>query len=426
MKKFILLLMISLFPIIGLSQNIIVLEYQGVIGPIAELQLKRSIEDAQDKKAHVLIYCLDTPGGLMSTTRSMVQLILNSPIPIVIFIYPSGAHAGSAGVFLTIASHYSAMAPGTNIGSAHPVQLTGKANDSLSSPVKEKVLNDAIAQIKTLSSIRNRNIDWAIQAVRESISSTEIEAESLNVVDTIATSVPDLLNKMHRKIVHLNDNTQVQFNISNPVIHYRKSGFTDKLLQFLSDPNIAFILIALGFYGLIFELQNPGALWPGIIGALCLLLAFLSFQVLPVNVAGVILLISAFILFALEVKIVSKGAFTFGGIIALIIGSLLLFEMPDDIPGIKWSVIAGVLVITVGFFLLVVSLAAKALREQVVTGQEGLVGEEGEALEDFLKSGQVFVHGEIWNAITNEFIQKGDRIRVIEVKDTHLFIEKIS
>ncbi|MCX7835162.1 MAG: nodulation protein NfeD [bacterium] len=404
------------------AQPIVVFEYQGTIGPVAELQLKRSIDYAKEKDALLLIYCLDTPGGLLSTTRSMVQTILNSSIPIVVYISPSGAHAGSAGVFLTLAAHYSAMAPGTNLGSAHPVQLTGTATDSIQGPMKDKVLNDAIAQIKTIAKLRNRNVDWAVKAVTESISSTEVEAESLNVVDTIATNVRDLVNKLNGKRFLLKDSTELSVTISVPKFYYRKSSFTDKLLQFLSDPNIAYILIALGFYGLLFELQNPGALWPGIIGAICLILAFLSFQVLPVNLAGVILLVSAFILFALEVKIVSKGAFTFGGIVALVLGSLLLFELPEDMPGIKWSVIAGVLVTTVLFFVFVVSMAAKALKSRVVTGLEGLIGEEGIALSDFENTGQVFIHGEIWNAIAKQSVHKDEKVRVISVKDNNCLI----
>lgn len=410
----------------AISQPIVVFEYQGTIGPVAELQLKRSIEFAQEKNALLLIYCLDTPGGLLSTTRSMVQLILSSPLPIVVYISPSGAHAGSAGVFLTLAAHYSAMAPGTNLGSAHPVQLTNTSSDTLTGPMKNKVLNDAIAQIKTIAQLRKKNADWAIRAVTESISSTEVEAESLNVVDTIATSVRDLVSKLNGKQFILSDSTIISITITTPKFYFRKPSFTDKLLQFLSDPNIAYILIALGFYGLLFELQNPGALWPGIIGAICLILAFLSFQVLPVNIAGVILLISAFVLFALEVKIASKGAFTFGGIIALIVGSLLLFELPEDIPGIKWSVIAGVLVTTILFFLFVVSAATKALKAKVVTGIEGIVGEKGIVLNDFQRSGQVFVHGEIWNAITTQPLKKDDVVRVVEVKENnYLLVEKI-
>ncbi|MDK9700662.1 MAG: nodulation protein NfeD, partial [bacterium] len=353
MRFLTILLVILTLAATAVASKVIVLPYKGAIGPVAQLQLQRAIEQAKEELAEAVVIELDTPGGLLSTTRAMVKDILNSPVPIIVFVAPSGAHAGSAGVFLTMSAHVAAMAPGTNIGAAHPVNLGGGKADSIAGPMGDKVLNDAVAQIKTIAAQRERNVEWAERAVRQSVSITETEAESLNVINTIAYNTVELLRKIDGKSVKMTNGAVRIITTHNTKIIHHEPGVTDELLNFLADPNVAYIFFALGFYGLLFELQNPGAIWPGVIGGLSLIFAFMSFQVLPVNLAGVMLIIIAFVLFILEVKIISKGAFTVGGIVALITGSLLLFDLPDDMPGINWAVIAGVVVSTVLFFVFV-------------------------------------------------------------------------
>ncbi|MBI4844280.1 MAG: nodulation protein NfeD [Nitrospirae bacterium] len=351
--------------------------------------------------------------------RSIVQKIKASKVPIVIFVSPEGARAASAGVFITISAHIAAMAPGTNIGAAHPVAVGEKMDETTS----KKAENDAAAYMKSIAESRGKNAEWAEKAVRESVSITENEALKLNVIDLIAPDVETLLREIDGKTVAMSDGSRTIKSLGQHVKHKDRSARL-KILDFISDPSVAYILMMLGFYGIFFEMTNPGALFPGIFGAISLILAFYSFQTLPVNYAGILLILLAIILFLLEIKITSYGMLTIGGIISMLIGSIMLFETASPLFRLSMKVILPSVIITALFFSLTISLALKAYKRKPVTGKEEMVGSEGEARTDIHQKGQVFIHGELWGAWSDEPISKGERVMVDKVEDLKLKVRK--
>ncbi|MCG2720490.1 MAG: nodulation protein NfeD, partial [Thermodesulfovibrionales bacterium] len=332
-----------------------VITVNGAINPVVSEYLNKTILKANEKKVEALVIELDTPGGLDTSMRTIVKDIIASEVPVIVFVSPSGSRAASAGAFITLAAHIAAMAPGTNIGAAHPVGVGEKMDKTMS----EKATNDAAAYIRSLAEKRGRNAQWAEDAVRKSISSTEKEALEQNVIDLVANNLNSLLSDidgrnietiMGEKILHTKD----------AAVQREEIGIRQKILGFISDPNVAYMLMLLGFYGLFFELTNPGSLFPGVLGGICLILAFYAFQTLPVNYAGLLLIILAIILFILEVKIISHGVLTIGGIIAMIIGSLMLFDSPAPFMKLSLAVILPAVAITTLFFTLTFRLAFKA------------------------------------------------------------------
>ncbi|MBI5198398.1 MAG: nodulation protein NfeD [Nitrospirae bacterium] len=422
MKRPIFGLLIAIFfwgiPSFADSQvNVITVE--GVINPVVAEFIENSIDKATKDKAEVLVIELDTPGGLDTSMRSIIKKMVSSDVPIVVYVYPSGGRAASAGVFITIAAHIAAMTSGTNIGAAHPVGMGGKMDKTM----VEKVENDAVAYIKSLAEKRKRNPKWAEDAVRKSASITEKEALALKVIDLVASDLNSLLSGINGMKVDtpLGEKT---LKTTDAKVVRKEIGIRYKILKVLSDPNIAYILMILGFYGLFFELTNPGAILPGVVGALCLILAFYSFQVLPVNYAGLLLIILAIILFILEVKIASYGMLTIGGIISMVIGSLMLFESPAPFMKLSLAVVLPAAIMTAIFFTLTFSLAFKAYKRKPVTGSEGLVGMEGVAKTKIHKNGTVFVHGELWRAWSEEPIKEGASIIVETVEGLKLKIRE--
>ena len=407
-----------------LTQNnvIVRLRFSGPIGPISARYIISGIEQANNLKAQFLVLEMDTPGGLDESMRDIIKAILNSSIPVVTYVYPSGARAASAGVFIMFASHIAAMAPGTNIGAAHPVSIGGNALDTV---MKDKVTNDAAAYIKSLAHRRNRNEEWAEKAVRKSVSVTETEALTLGVIDLVAGSLEELLQKLDKREVKIDDHQLILQTASVKVKNYDMSP-TQRFLYLLTNPNIAYILLMLGIYGLFFELQNPGAIFPGVIGGISLILAFYSLQMLPVNYAGLALIILGIIMFILEVKIMSHGLLTIGGIASLFFGSLLLFESP--LPFFRPSIVllGLVAVVTALFFALIVSLGIRAHLRKPTTGKEGLVGETGITQDVLSPYGMVLVSGELWSAesIVGE-IKKNENVKVLEVKGMVLKVKKV-
>lgn len=400
--------------------EVMVISVSSVINPVTAEFIKKSIELANKKNKEALIIELDTPGGLDTSMRTIVKDIIGSGVPIIVYVSPSGSRAASAGVFITLAAHIAAMAPGTNIGAAHPVGIGEKMDKT----VLEKATNDAAAYIKSIAEKRGRNIKWAEDAVRKSISATEKEALQNNVIDLIAEDINSLLEKIHGKTVQTTWGEKV-LNTKNAVVVREEMGLRHKILNLISDPNIAYILMLLGFYGLFFELTNPGALFPGILGGICLILAFYAFQTLPVNYAGLLLIILAIILFILEVKIVSHGVLTIGGIISMIIGSLMLFESPAPFMKLSLSIILPAVIITALFFTLTLGLAFKAYKRKPVTGYEGLIGETGTAVTDITKEGgMVALHGERWTAFSDEPILKGEKVVVESVSGLKVKVKK--
>lgn len=394
------------------AQKVASITIDGSINPATADFIQNSIEKAAEEKAQCLLINLNTPGGLLKSTRVIVGEILDAPVPVVVYVSPAGAHAGSAGVFITMAGHIAAMTPGTNIGAAHPVGMQGGNTDTV---MNEKATNDAAAFIRTIAQKRNRNLDWAEQAVRRSVSITASEALDSNIIDLIADDQKQLLQQIDGKQLRLPGKT-VTLQTQQATVETYEMNFVEKLLNILSDPNIAYILLMLGFYGLLFELYNPGAIFPGIIGVIGLILGFYALHTLPINYAGLALIIFAIVLFLLEIKIVSGGMLAVGGVISLVLGSMMLIRNPNTDFGIikiSLSVIIATSIITAVFFLFIIGLGLKAQKGKPVIGQEALIGSTGESLELLDPEGTVLVHGEIWQAVTSSGpIQKGDKIKV--------------
>lgn len=404
-----------------------VIEVESIITPVSAEFITRSIDKAEKAGAHALIIELDTPGGLLESTRQITKRFLASNIPIIIYVYPQGARAASAGVFITYAAHIAAMAPSTNIGAAHPVNIGGGADTT--SVMGDKITNDAVAQIKALAEKSGRNAEWAEKAVRESVSITEREALKLNVINFISPSVDSLLRQIDGLTVQVATG-KYTLHTANTSLVYRQMNFRYKILEKISNPNVAYILMMLGIYGLFFELSNPGAIFPGVVGAIFLILAFFSLQTLPVNYAGLLLILLAIVLFILEVKITSYGLLTIGGIISMLLGSLMLIEQPPDnfspVLAISMSLIVTVVLFTAVFFIFAFSMAFKTHRKKVTTGREGIVGEVGVAQTAIAPEGMVKVHGEFWKAVSDTPIKKGERIRVLSVDHLTLKVDKVS
>jgi membrane-bound serine protease (ClpP class) len=402
------------------KHEVLVITVNGVINPVTAEYITKGIKKASKNKSEALVIELDTPGGLDTSMRNIVKDIIGSDIPVIVFVAPSGARAASAGVFITLAAHIAVMAPGTNIGAAHPVSLGEKMDKTMA----EKVTNDAAAYIKSIAEKRGRNIRWAENAVRKSISATETEALKERIIDLIEKDINSLLNDINGRKVQTASGEKV-LRTRDATVNREEMSLRLKILALISDPNVAYILMLLGFYGLFFELTNPGAIFPGVIGGICLILAFYSFQTLPVNYAGLLLIILAIILFILEVKIVSHGVLTIGGIISMIIGSLMLFESPGPFIKLSIYIILPAAIATALFFTLTISLALKAHRRRPITGTEGLIGEEGIAGSEItMDGGTALIHGEIWQAYADETINKGDKVVVESMKGLKIKVRK--
>ena len=417
------------------------------------------IDHAEEINALCLVLELDTPGGLLESTRDIVKRILNARVPVICYVYPSGARAASAGVFITLASHIAAMAPSTNIGAAHPVSIGGSPMPSppeKEPPIKkkeeseegkkekepekkeqekpahpaqdimsEKIINDASAWIRAIAEYRGRNADWAEEAVRKSVSLTETEALKKNVIDLIAPSEEELIASINGKEVKLLDRT-IRLNTTKTVLQHITMSRRQRLLNILANPNIAYLLLILGFYGLLFEITHPGGMFPGIAGALCLILAAYALQMLPVNYAGLILIIMGLLMFVAEVKVTSYGLLTIGGLISLTLGSIMLIRAPQPFIGVSLSLILPVVIATGVIVVFLISLVVKTHKRRALTGKEGLIGEIGSAMEDLQPQGKVFVHGEIWDAIAETPLKKGDSVQVVNMEGFRLRVKPVS
>ena len=417
-----------LFPILllilfnhGNSQEryIAVLEVEGVVNPVMAEFISTSLKKAVEQGAECLIIRLDTPGGLDLSMRLIVKKMMNARLPVVVYVAPGGARAASAGVMITMASDIATMAPGTNIGAAHPVNMGGKMDEEMS----KKVENDASAYIRGLANKKGRNVEWAEKAVRESVSVTAEEALKLNVIDLVAADMNDLISKLDGRELK-KEGVTYKLATKNLPVKYIDMGVRRRILDRLSDPNIAYILMILGFYGLFFELSNPGAIFPGVIGTICLIIAFFAFQTLPVNYAGILLIILGIILFIAEIKITSYGLLTIGGVLSMTLGSLMLFESPAPYLRASLGVIIPVVLVTAGLFIVAISFALKAQMAKPLTGKRGLVGEIGVAKTGIAPEGKVFVHGEYWNVTSEEVIEEGEQVRVVSVENLEMIVEK--
>lgn len=419
------LLVITLKSVSFAADDIVVITIDGGIGPAVTEYIESGIKHSDESNAQLLVIKLNTPGGLLESTRDIVSTILESPVPIAVFVSPSGARAGSAGVFITLAGHIAAMAPGTNIGSAHPVGLGGESGDS-ASVMYDKVTNDAAAFIRSIAEKREKNVEWAEKAVRESISATENEALEQGVIDFITPDLDSLLKQIDGMKVETSRGEK-ELDTEDADVEMLDMNWREELLSIISDPNIAYILLMLGMYGLLFELYSPGSIFPGVIGGISILLGLYSLQMLPINYAGLGLIVLAIILFIIEIYVASYGLLTVGGVISLFLGSIMLIDAPFEFMDISMSVIITVIVVTVLFFLGLAYLGIKAQTGKKSTGSEGLAGETGVVIVEITpeSTGKVKVHGEIWKATAKESIDVGDKVEVISVTGLSLEVKKI-
>ena len=396
--------------------DIYIIRIADAISPGTAEFIKSGIKTAEENRAACIIIELDTPGGLAESMRLIVQNILASSVPVVVFVSPGGARAASAGVMITMAADVAAMAPGTNIGAAHPV---GAGGQDIDGKMSEKVINDMVAQAQSVAERRGRNADWVEDAIRESVSVTETEALKANVIDLIAEDTQDLIRQLNgreikdRGILQLDKAGQIEL----------EESLRTKILRTISNPNIAYILMMIGLAGLYFELSHPGAIFPGVIGGISLILAFFALQTLPVNYAGILLIVLAIIFFIMEMKIASYGLLSVAGIVSLLLGSLMLFE--GDTPGMKLSlqVLLPTMIVISGFFVAVAGLVFRAQKAKPTTGSRGLVGEIGIVKKALTPEGKVFVHGELWNARSREPLDEDVKVRVVNVVNLLLEVE---
>jgi membrane-bound serine protease (ClpP class) len=400
------------------ENEVYLIECSGSINPAVADFLKKGIEKASENDVSCIIIKIDTPGGLAESMRIIVKAIFACKVPVVTYVAPSGARAASAGVMITIAADIAAMAPGTNIGAAHPVGAGGK---DIGGTMSEKVTNDMVAQVKSIAEKRGRNVKWVEKAVRESVSVTETEALKLNVIDIVAKDLDDLIRQINgRKI----ENKGV-LKLDHPKITMIEESLRTKVLKIISDPNVAYILMMIGLAGLYFELSHPGAVLPGVVGGISIVLAFFAFQTIPVNYAGFLLIVLAIVFFIMEMKIASYGLLSVAGITSLLLGSLMLFDENGTDMRLSWQVLVPTLMVVSGFFVVISGLVFKSHLSKPRTGATGLLGEIGVVKEPILQEGKVFVHGELWKAISKDPVEKGAKVRVIKVENLVLEVEPV-
>jgi membrane-bound serine protease (ClpP class) len=404
------------------EKHVNVIEINGVINPVAAKFITEAIDQSEEDGAQCLIIQMDTPGGLMDSMRTIVKKVLSARIPVVVYVSPAGARAASAGVFVTMAAHIAAMAPSTNIGAAHPVTLGSQQKENKA--LMEKVVNDAVAQIKGIAKERGRNVKWAEKAVRESVSITEDEALKLKVIDLVAQDLDSLLAKIDGRTVKIDSKKKVIVTMG-ATVNSRQMGWRYRFLDIISNPTIAYIMLMLGIYGIFFELSNPGAILPGVIGAIFLILAFFALQMLPINYAGLALILLGIILFIAEVKITSYGMLSVGGAVCMFLGSIMLAENLPEYMRISKGVIIPAVMVSAGFFIFAVTMAIRARRKKPTTGIEGIIGEEGLSESLIFPEGTVSIHGELWTAICDERIERGERIKVVGVDNLKLKVVKV-
>ncbi len=408
------------------QKKVTVITINGSINPASASYVHDALSHAQKERHLALILQLNTPGGLLQSTRNIVSDFLSASIPVIVFVSPRGGQAASAGAFITLSAHVAVMAPGTNIGAAHPVTMSeGENTDDSTNIMMTKATNDAAAFARTIAEKRGRNVTWAEESVRKSSSLTEREALDLNVIDFVADNIEDLIRKLDGYSVETVDGKVILYT-DDIEVEYTEMTFKEKFLDTLSDPNIAYILMMLGIYGLFFELYNPGSIFPGVVGGICLILAFYSLNTLPVNYAGIALIFFGIVLFVLEIKVVSHGVLSIGGVVSLFLGSLMLFQTPTGVEffEVSLSVILSVTLCTAAFFLFIVGKGVAIMKRKPTTGYEGLIGETGVVIDTCNPIGRITVHGEYWKArAAGKMIEQGTQVAVVAVKDMVVTVE---
>ncbi len=403
--------------------KVLVLEIDSTVNPAVSEYIKSAVDKATRDDFSAILIELDTPGGLLTSTREIVKTILNSPVPIIVYVYPPGAHAGSAGVFITLSAHIAAMAPGTNIGAAHPVTIGKGSQSQNEKELMKKVENDAVAFIESIARMRGRNVEWARNAVKKSITATAEEALKLHVIDVIASTPLELLEKINGREVEVRGN-RVKLQTAGAKLIYFPMSTRYRIVNTLAHPEIAYILMLIGMLGIYLELSHPGLILPGVVGGISLIFAAIAFQFLPINTGGLLLILLAMVLIVLELFLPTMGVLAVGGVISFLLGSLLLFNRESGIY-LDRSIIYTSTAILGLAILLVSYLVYKAHKRKIRTGFEGLIGEKGEAVSDISpEGGKVFVHGEYWDAYSDDPIEKGSEIEVVEVVGFKLKVRK--
>ena len=400
--------------------DVLLIKIDSPITPVTEEFFVTALKKAEIDNYRALIVELDTPGGLVESTRKIVKEIFQSEIPVIVYVAPSGARAASAGTFILLASHIAVMAPGTHTGSAHPIALGQK----LDNKTKEKIINDLIAWATNIAEIRGRNVEFAKECIVKSKSITEKQALKLGVIDFIAKDINELLSKAHGKKVKT-EKGEIVLKLKNAKVHEFKESLKFKILKILTNPNIIHLLLLLGMLGIYFELAHPGTIFPGVIGVICLILSLVGLSVIPINYAGLALLLLAGLLFFLETQIPSHGLLTIGGIISLLLGSLMLFKPLPSEMGLSYSSLIFMSSVFALVFIGITYLAVKILRKKPVSGKEALIGKIGSALEDFETEGMITIEGEIWKAQTEVPIKKGQKVKVIAKEGLTLKIKPL-
>lgn len=402
------------------AQKIYHVKIDAAITPVIANFISYGIDLANKERAKAFIIELDTPGGLVESTREIVKDILQSQVPVIVYVSPSGARAASAGTFILLSSHLAAMAPGTHVGAAHPVELTGKVEKEM----MNKVVNDLVAWAKNLAKMRGRNEVFAEEAVRKSKSITEEEALKTGVIEIIAKDMRDLIEKAEGKQVLIGEE-RITLRLKEVPIETIKEDLKTRVLKILTNPNLVYLLLMLGLAGLYFELAHPGSIFPGVLGAICLILALVGLSVIPVNYAGLALILLAGILFFLELQVTTHGLLALTGVLCLFLGSLMLFGKNPPSLKVSTPFLYSVVITFSAILGGITYIAVKILRKKPVSGKEGLVGKIGKALEDVgPNKGKVFLEGEIWQAISEEPISKGEKVIVIEQEGLVLKVKK--
>jgi membrane-bound serine protease (ClpP class) len=414
----VILLAIGLSHAWGDADDVYVLRVSDAISPGTAEFIHSGLKKAQAEGAACIIIELDTPGGLAESMRTIVQDLLASTLPVVVYVSPGGARAASAGVRITMAADIAAMAPGTNIGAAHPV---GAGGQEIEGKLSEKVVNDMVAHAKSVAERRGRNAQWVEKAIRESVSATEAEALKEGVIDLVAQDTDDLIRQINGRRLP----GKGTLRLENPRTIVLEEGLRTKILRVVSNPNIAYLLLMIGLAGIYFELSHPGAIFPGVVGGICLVLAFFALQTLPVNYAGMLLIALAVIFFILEMKLTSYGMLSVAGTVSLLLGSLMLFEGEAPEARLAWQVLLPTLLVVSGFFAAVAWVVFRAQRSKPTTGPSGLMGEIGFVKKALAPDGKVFVHGELWNATSRTPLDEGARVRVVKVTGLTLDVEPV-
>ena len=410
--------MLSTAGVWAASEPIYILKISDAIGPGVAEHMQWGMEKASTDGAACLIVVLDTPGGLAESMRSIVMAIYASRVPVVVYVAPGGARAASAGVMITMAADVAAMAPGTHIGAAHPVGIGGK---DMGGAMSDKVVNDMAAQARSIALKRNRNAEWAEKAVRESISVTETEALQANVIDLVARDLDDLVDQLNGRQI----GQKGTLHLDGAARTVLEENLRTRVLKIISNPNIAYILLMIGLAGLYFELSHPGVVLPGVVGGISLILAFYSLQTLPVNIAGILLIVLAMVFFIMEMKITSYGLLSVAGVVSLLLGSLMLFQGKSPEMRVSLGVLLPTVLVVSGFFVCIAGLVFRAQAARPMTGASGLIGEIGVAKTAVAPEGRVFVHGELWKAVAERPIAPNEKVRVVRVENLVLEVEPV-